>query len=119
MMTYSLDVVLVCIFYAIITCITKPKIFKFICTRCVQKVSRILYFFKSFLFIHEYLSRPLQSNPHQILYTCAKFFFPILEALQKIIFCDLIQLLLRCRLYLLNRSVASSFHGPLQFRKQL
>lgn len=45
-------------------------------------------------------------------------FFPILEALKKIIFCDLVQLLLRCRLYLLNRGVASSFHGPLQFWKK-
>ncbi|KAG8315610.1 ubiquitin-protein transferase activating protein [Homalodisca vitripennis] len=27
-------------------------------------------------------------------------------------------LLLRCRLYLVNRGVASSFHGPLQFREQ-
>ena len=51
-------------------------------------------------------------------YTLVPTFFPILEALQKIIFCDLVQLLLRCRLYLLNRSVASSFHGPLQFREQ-
>ena len=39
-------------------------------------------------------------------YTLVPTFFPILEALQKIIFCDLVQLLLRCRLYLLNRSVA-------------
>ena len=31
-------------------------------TRWVQKVSRILCFFKSYLFIHEYLFCPLQSN---------------------------------------------------------
>ncbi|UYV74116.1 hypothetical protein LAZ67_11002159 [Cordylochernes scorpioides] len=29
-----------------------------------------------------------------------------------------IELLLRCRLYLVKRSVTSSFHGPLQFREQ-
>ncbi|UYV80183.1 hypothetical protein LAZ67_18001950 [Cordylochernes scorpioides] len=29
-----------------------------------------------------------------------------------------LQLLLRCRLYLVKRSVTSSFHGPLQFREQ-
>jgi len=45
-------------------------------------------------------------------YTLVPTFFPIFETLQKIIFCDLVQLLLRCRLYLLDRSVASSFHGP-------
>ena len=45
-------------------------------------------------------------------------FFPILDALQKIIFYDLVQLLLWCRLYLLNRSITSSFHGPPQFREQ-
>ncbi|UYV83643.1 hypothetical protein LAZ67_23001868 [Cordylochernes scorpioides] len=28
------------------------------------------------------------------------------------------KLLLRCRLYLVKRSVTSSFHGPLQFREQ-
>ena len=43
-------------------------------TRCVQKVLRILCFFKNYLFIHEYLFCPLQSNPHQILYTCANVF---------------------------------------------
>ena len=51
-------------------------------------------------------------------YTLVPTFFQILEALQKISFCDLVQLLLRCRLYLLNRSVASFFHGTLQFREQ-
>uniref|UniRef100_A0A0K8VM73 Neurobeachin n=1 Tax=Bactrocera latifrons TaxID=174628 RepID=A0A0K8VM73_BACLA len=29
-----------------------------------------------------------------------------------------LQLLLRCRLYLVKRSVTSSFHGPLQFTEQ-
>ena len=43
-------------------------------TRCVQKVSRIVCFFKNYLFIHEYLFCPLESNPHQILYTCANIF---------------------------------------------
>ena len=85
-------------------------------TRSVQKVSRILCFFKNYLFIHEYLFCPFKVIP--IRYTLVPTFFPILEALQKIIFCDLVQLLLRCRLYLLNRRVASSFHGPLQFREQ-
>ena len=51
-------------------------------------------------------------------YTLVPTFLPILEALQKIMFCDLVQLLLRCCLYLLNRSGASSFHGSLQFREQ-
>ena len=51
-------------------------------------------------------------------YALVPTFFPILEALQKIIFCNLVQLLLRCRLYLLNRGVASSFHGRLQFWEQ-
>ena len=46
-------------------------------------------------------------------YTLMQTFFPILEAFQKIIFCDLVQLLLRCRLYLINRGIASSFHVPL------
>ena len=93
---------------------------RFFCTfqtRCVQKVSQILCFLKNYLLLHEYLFCPLQSNPHHIIHLCQGF-FPILEALQKIIFCDLVQLLLRCRLYLLNRSVASSFHGPLQFWEQ-
>ena len=63
-----------------------------------------------YLFMNVYF--PLQRSPYQILYTCAKVFFPILEALQKIIFCDLV---LRCRLYLLNPSVAQSFHGALKF----
>ena len=31
-------------------------------------------FFKNYLFIHEYRFYPLQSNAHQILYTCAKVF---------------------------------------------
>ena len=64
-------------------------------TRYVQKVSQILQtlcFFINYLFIHEYLICLLQSNAHQILYTCAKVFFPILEELKKIIFCDLVQL---------------------------
>ena len=87
-------------------------------TWSVQKVSRILYFFKTYLFFHEYLFYPLQSNTHQKLYTCANVFFAILEALQKIIFCDLVKLLLRCRLYLLNRGVASSVHELLQFWEQ-
>ena len=77
----------------------------FINTGCVQKVLRILCFCKNYLFIHEYLFCPLQSNPHQLLYTCANLFFPILEALQKIMFCDLVQLLLRCRLYLFKRMI--------------
>ena len=42
-------------------------------TRCVQKVLRFLCFFKNYLFIHEYLFCPLQSNPHH-LYTCANVF---------------------------------------------
>ena len=42
--------------------------------KSVQKVSRILCFFKNYLFIHEFLLCPLQSNPHQILYTCANVF---------------------------------------------
>ena len=67
------------------------------------------------IIFHEYLFYPLQSNPHQILYTCAKVFF---QSSKHIIFCDLVQLILRCRLYLLNRSVASSIHAPLQFREQ-
>uniref|UniRef100_A0A6M2DZ26 Putative secreted protein n=1 Tax=Xenopsylla cheopis TaxID=163159 RepID=A0A6M2DZ26_XENCH len=47
-------------------------------------------------------------------YTLVITFVPILEAFRKIIFCDLVQLLLRCPLYLLNRDVASPFHEPLQ-----
>ena len=86
-------------------------------TRCVQKVSRILCFFKNYLLIHKYLFDHLQSNPHQILYTCAKVFSNP-RSTSKIIFWDLVQLLLRFRLYLLNRSLASSFRGPLQFREQ-
>ena len=43
-------------------------------TRSVQKLSRILCFFKNYLFIHDYLFCPLQSNPHQILYLCQRFF---------------------------------------------
>ena len=87
--------------------------------RSVQKVLRILCFFKNYLFIHEYLFYNISFKVIPIkYYTLVPTFFPILEALQKIIFCDLVQLLLRCCLYLLNRSVASSFHGPLQFREQ-
>ena len=51
-------------------------------------------------------------------YTLVTTFFAILEALQKIIFCDLVQRVLRFRLYILNRSVASCFHELLQFREQ-
>ena len=87
-------------------------------TRYVQKVSRILCFFKNYLLIHEYLFCHFQSNPHKILYTCANIFFQSSKHFKKIIFCDLVQLLLQCNLYLLNRSVVSSFHGPLQFREQ-
>ena len=46
----------------------------FYSARSVQKVSQILCFFKKYLLIHEYLFYPLQSNPHQILYTCANVF---------------------------------------------
>ena len=85
-------------------------------TSCVQKVSRILCFFKNYLFLHEYLFDPFKVISTRY-YTLVPTFFPILEALQKIIFfCDLG--ILRCRLYLLNRSVASFFHRPLQFREQ-
>ena len=73
--------------------------------------SKIIYLFMNIYFV------PFKVIPIRY-YTLVPTFFPILEALQKIIFCDLVQLLLRCRLYLLNRSVASSFHGPLQFREQ-
>ena len=54
--------------------------------RCVQKVSRILCFFKSYLFIYEYLFVPFKVIPTRY-YTLVAMFFPILEALQKIIFC--------------------------------
>ena len=33
-----------------------------------------MYFFKKYLFFHEYLFYPFQSNPHQKLYTCANVF---------------------------------------------
>ena len=48
--------------------------FSYIYEISIQKLSRILCFFKNYLFIHEYLFCPLQSNPHQILYTCANVF---------------------------------------------
>ena len=51
-------------------------------------------------------------------YTLVPTVFSIFEALQKIIFFYLIQLLLRCRLYLVKRSITSSFHEPLQFGEQ-
>ena len=86
-------------------------------TRCVQKVSQILCYFKNYLFLHEYLFRPFKVIPTRY-YILVPRFFPILEALQKTIFCDLVQLRLRCCLYLLNRSVSSSFNAPLQFREQ-
>ena len=46
--------------------------------------------------IREYLFCFLKVIPI-IYYSLAPTFLPILEALQKIIFCDLVQLLLRCR----------------------
>ena len=73
--------------------------------------SKSIYLFMNIYFV-PFKVIPLGYN------TFMPTFFPILEALKKIIFCDLVQLLLRCRLYLLNRGVASSFHGPLQFWKQ-
>ena len=79
---------------------------------CSKSIA-IFVFFQNFLFIHV----PFKVIPTRY-YTLVPTFFPVLKALQKIIFCDLVQLLLRCRLYLLNRSVASSFHRPLQFREQ-
>ena len=53
---------------------------------CSKSIANFV-FFQNFLFIHEYLFCPLQSNPRQILYTLAKLFFPILKALKKIILC--------------------------------
>ena len=50
-------------------------------------------------------------------YALAPTFFQSSKHL-KMIFCDLVQLLLWCCLYLLNRNVASFFHGTLQFREQ-
>ena len=74
--------------------------------------SKIIYFFMNTYFV------PFKLIPTRY-YTLVPTVWPILEALQKIIFCDLVQLLLLCRLYLLNRCVASSFHEPLQFREPL
>ena len=64
----------------------------------------------------------IYSVPFKVLpiryYALVPTCFPILEALQKIVFCDFVQLLLRCSFYLLNRRVASSFQGPIQFPEQ-
>ena len=73
--------------------------------------SKSIYFFMNIYFI------PFKVIPIRN-YTLVPTFFPILEVLQKIIFCDLGQLLLRCRVYLLNHGVALFFNGPLQFWKQ-
>ena len=74
--------------------------------------SKIIYLCMKIYFV------PFKVIPTRYYTLVPTIFFQILEALQKFIFCDLVQLLLQCRLYLLNRSVASSFPGPLQFRKQ-
>ncbi len=39
---------------------------QFIHTRCDQKVRWIIFFFKKYLFIHQFLFCPLQSNPPRI-----------------------------------------------------
>ena len=89
-------------------------IFLYLCTRCVVKVSQILCFSKIiYLFLNIYFV-PFKVIPPR--YTLMPTFFQIVEALQKIIFCALVHLLLRYGLYLLYFSVASSFHGLLQFR---
>lgn len=49
--------------------------------------------------------------------TLVKTVFPDFEALKKPFF-NLVQLLLRCRLYPIKRSVTLAFLEPLQFRKQ-
>ena len=46
---------------------------------CSKSIANFV-FFKNYLFIHEYLFCPLQSNPHQILYTCANVFFQSFDA---------------------------------------
>ena len=51
--------------------------------------SKIIYFFMNTYFV-----------PFKVIPTRYYTLFPILEALQNIIFCDLVQLLLRCRLYI-------------------
>ena len=56
----------------------------------------------------------IDQYPPDIIHLCQGFFFQF----SKNDFCVLVQLLLRCRLYLLNRRVASSFYGPVQFRQQ-
>ena len=81
-----------------------------VCSKSVANFvffSKIIYFFMNIYFV-----------PFKVIPTLVSTVFPIFEALQKMIFCDIVQLLLRCRLYLLNRRVASSFHGALLFREQ-
>ena len=82
------------------------RVYFYVLLRALQ----ILCFFKNYLFLHEYIFGPFKVIPTRY-YTLVPTFLPILEALQKIIFCDLVQLRLRCRLYLFN-------HGPLQFREE-
>ena len=81
-------------------------------TRYVQKESRIFIY----LFINIYFV-PFKVIPTRY-YTLVPTFFLTPAALQKIIFCERVQLLLLCRLYQLNHSAASSFYGPIQFREQ-
>ena len=82
---------------------------------CSKSIANFVFFQKCFIYFMNIYFVPFKVIPttHTLVSRC----FPILEALQKIIFYDLVQLLLRCRLYLLNGSVASSFHGPLGNKK--
>ena len=82
-----------------------------------KSIANVVFFQKLFICSWISILSPFKVIPIRY-YALVPTFFPILEARQKIIFCYFVQLLLRCRLYLPNRSVASFFHGRPQFREQ-
>lgn len=85
---------------------------------CFFKIIRYLKYtrlFKNYFFIYEHLHCTLQNNSHQIFYTWANVFSNPWRT-SKIIFCVLVQLHLRWRIHLLNRSVMSFFHVIFSFR---
>ena len=67
--------------------------------------SKIIYFFMNIYFV------PVKVIPMRY-YTLVPTVFPIFESVQKIIFLNYVQLLLRCH----KRSVTPSFHRPLQVK---